>query len=215
MKIREQKSREVKEKIVNVARDLINTQGYQKTTIRQIVEAAGICTGTIYHFFQDKEDIFLSIIFDVYIKSIQLINSTVDDDDDIFLYALNRVVELKAVAKHRNVAQTFLDVYSSWRISQKVIKADIERCRLFFQPFTKDYGEEDYYVRTLSLMGMRLSFIAECVHLEGVDFEKRWPFLVETDLQFFNVPKTEIQKTIEKIGTVINEKSFTILGVTI
>jgi AcrR family transcriptional regulator len=215
MKIREEKSREVKENIINIARDLINTQGYQKTTIRQITEAANVSTGTLYHFFKDKEDIFLSVVFDIYIKGIQLINFTVNEDDAIFLYALGRVVELKAVAKYRNMAQTFLDVYSSSRISQKVIKADIERCKLFFRPYTKNYSEDDYYVRILSLWGMRRSFIAEYAHLGGGNFEKRWPFLIETDLKFFNLPKADIQKIIKKIATVIKKKSFTIFGVTI
>ena len=212
MKIREKKSREIKEKIVIVARNLVLKQGYQKTTIRQIIEAAGVSTSTLYHFFQDKEDIFLSVVFDIYIKSIQLIHTMTNEDNAVFLYALNRVVELKAAAKHRILAQIFFDVYSSWLIRQRVLQADNERCKLIFQPFTKKYCEEDYYVRNSALWGMRLSFIAECVHLGAENFEKRWPFLVETDLQFFNVPKADIKKTIEKIATVINEKSFTIFG---
>jgi AcrR family transcriptional regulator len=212
MKIREKKSRKVKEKIVTVARNLVLKQGYQKTTVRQIIEEAGISTSTLYHFFQDKEDIFLSVVFDIYIKTIQLIHTTANEDDAIFLYALNRVVELKAAAKHRILAQIFFDVYSSRRIRQKVLQADNERCILIFKPFTKKYNEDDFYVRSSTLWGMRLNFIAECVHLGAENFEKRWPFLVETDLQFFNVPKSDIKKKIEKIATVINEKSFTIFG---
>ena len=216
MKVRENKSREVKEKIVDIARHLFITQGYQQTTTRQIIEAAGINNSTLYHFFRDKEDLFQSIVFDMYIKSIQIINKTTHKEDDgVFLYALDRVVEFKAVAKYRNVAQTFLDVYSSWRISEKVTKADIERCKLFFKSFTKNFSQEDYYVRNLALRGMRLNFIAECVHMGGGKFEQRWPFLIKTDLQFFNVPKADIQKTIERIATVINEKSFAIFGLTI
>ncbi|MCE5226231.1 MAG: TetR/AcrR family transcriptional regulator [Porphyromonadaceae bacterium] len=216
MKIREIKSREVQEKIINVARDLVMAQGYQKTTIRQITEAAGVSHSSLYHFFRDKEDIFLSIMYDIYVKSLHQISMIVSNDDDgIFLYALARVVELKAVAKYRNLAQTFLDVYSSWRISEKVTKREIERCKLFFKPYTKNFSEDDFYVRNLALRGMRSSFVAECIHMGGENFEKRWPFLIETDLQLFNTPKAEIQKTIEKIAKVINEKSFTVIGITI
>ncbi|HUN55053.1 MAG TPA: TetR/AcrR family transcriptional regulator [Smithella sp.] len=212
MKLREKKSRKVKQKIVTVARNLVLKQGYQKTTVRQIIEAAGVSTSTLYHFFQDKEDIFLAVVFDIYIKSIQLIHTTTHEDDAIFLYALNRVVELKAAAKHRVLAQIFFDVYSSRRIRQKVLQADNERCKLIFKPYTKKYSDDDFYVRSSTLWGMRLSFITECVHLGAENFEKRWPFLVETDLQFFNVPKADIKKKIEKIAVVINEKSFTIFG---
>jgi len=212
VKLREKKSRKVKQKIVTVARNLVLKQGYQKTTVRQIIEAAGVSTSTLYHFFQDKEDIFLAVVFDIYIKSIQLIHTTTHEDDAIFLYALNRVVELKAAAKHRVLAQIFFDVYSSRRIRQKVLQADNERCKLIFKPYTKKYSDDDFYVRSSTLWGMRLSFITECVHLGAENFEKRWPFLVETDLQFFNVPKADIKKKIEKIAVVINEKSFTIFG---
>jgi hypothetical protein len=121
-------------------------------------------------------------------------------------------VELKAAAKHGILAQIFFDVYSSRRIRQKVLQADNERCKLIFKPFTKKYSEDDFYIRSSTLWGMRLNFIAECVHLGAENFEKRWPFLVETDLQFFNVPKSDIKKKIEKIETVIHEKSFTIFG---
>jgi len=213
MKMREKKSSEIKKKIIHVARDLILRQGYQQTTIRQIIESAGVSTSSLYHFFQNKDDIFLSIVFDIYIKSIHLISITVNKEDDaVFLYALGRAVELKTSAKYHNMAQTFLDVYSSWRISEKVTKADIERCKQVFQPFTKKFTDEDYYVRNLALRGMRLSFIAECANHGGENFEKRWPFLVETDLRCFNVPNADIKKIIEKIAAVMNKKSFNIAG---
>ena len=54
-----EKSNNIKNKIIEVSRRLFVNQGYQKTTIRQIIEEAGINTGTLYHFFRDKEDIFL------------------------------------------------------------------------------------------------------------------------------------------------------------
>jgi AcrR family transcriptional regulator len=39
---------------------LCRSGGYQKTTIRQIAEEAGIKIGTIYHlFFRDKEEVLL------------------------------------------------------------------------------------------------------------------------------------------------------------
>ena len=58
---RTEKSNHIKNKIIEIARRLFVNQGYQKTTIRQIIEETGINIGTLYHYFRDKEDIFLRV----------------------------------------------------------------------------------------------------------------------------------------------------------
>ena len=52
----------VRGKIISVARKLFLAQGYQKTKMRQIKEAASVEIGTIYHFYRSKEDIFEKIV---------------------------------------------------------------------------------------------------------------------------------------------------------
>jgi AcrR family transcriptional regulator len=50
------------EKIFNAALDLIKEKGYEKTTLIDICQAAGIANGTFYHYFKSKQDILLCYV---------------------------------------------------------------------------------------------------------------------------------------------------------
>ena len=61
----------VRGKIISVARKLFLAQGYQKTKMRQIKDAAGVEIGTIYHFYQSKEDIFEKIVLEAFFRVLE------------------------------------------------------------------------------------------------------------------------------------------------
>ncbi|KRD44477.1 TetR family transcriptional regulator [Cellulomonas sp. Root930] len=47
--------------ITQAAVDLFSTQGYANTSVQQIVEAAGVTKGAMYHYFESKDDLLFSI----------------------------------------------------------------------------------------------------------------------------------------------------------
>ena len=60
--LREKKKKEAYEKILEAGKTIFATQGYDKTTMEQLAEKAGIGVGTIYNYFKTKADVFLSIM---------------------------------------------------------------------------------------------------------------------------------------------------------
>ena len=50
------------EKIIVVSFELFTKQGYEKTSMQDIVDALGMSKGAIFHHFKSKEEIFLSVI---------------------------------------------------------------------------------------------------------------------------------------------------------
>ena len=55
----------VREKLLRVARDLFTTRGYTATSVREIVEAAGVTKPALYYHFASKEGIYLAILDDL------------------------------------------------------------------------------------------------------------------------------------------------------
>lgn len=45
--------------------DLFADQGYAALTMRQIAQALGVSTGTLYHYFSSKEDLFEQLVADM------------------------------------------------------------------------------------------------------------------------------------------------------
>jgi len=48
--------------IIDAAIEVISDQGFQRTTIKQIAGKAGIADGTIYNYFNSKDDILMGIV---------------------------------------------------------------------------------------------------------------------------------------------------------
>ncbi len=53
---------ETREKILAAATEMFFTNGYEATSVKMILEKAGIVTGSFYHFFSSKEELFEAVV---------------------------------------------------------------------------------------------------------------------------------------------------------
>lgn len=57
---------EKRKRILQVSFDSFGDLGYKRTTIKTIADRAGIAPGTIYTYFKDKDELFLSTINEIW-----------------------------------------------------------------------------------------------------------------------------------------------------
>lgn len=85
------KTRNTKGKIISAAWELFYEQGYDDTTVEEIIEKSGTSKGSFYHYFEGKDALLgsLSIIFD---EKYQELMETIDESMGSFdrLMYLNR-----------------------------------------------------------------------------------------------------------------------------
>ena len=62
------KTMNIKEELARVSVELFSSQGYAKTSVQQIVDAAGVTKGALYHYFNSKDD----LLFDIYDRILTL-----------------------------------------------------------------------------------------------------------------------------------------------
>ncbi len=55
------KDSHVADDVTRAAVELFATQGYANTSVQQIVEAAGVTKGAMYHYFESKDDLLFGI----------------------------------------------------------------------------------------------------------------------------------------------------------
>ena len=48
--------------ILDISENLFATQGYEKTTVNDILDGVGIGKGTFYHYFKSKEEVMYAVI---------------------------------------------------------------------------------------------------------------------------------------------------------
>ena len=69
------KDSHVADDVTRAAVDLFARQGYANTSVQQIVEAAGVTKGAMYHYFESKDD----LLFGIYEKLLSLQKSRLDE----------------------------------------------------------------------------------------------------------------------------------------
>ena len=65
----------IPEKLMRVSVELFATQGYAQTSVQQIVDAAGVTKGALYHYFKSKDD----LLFDIYDRILSLQREHLDE----------------------------------------------------------------------------------------------------------------------------------------
>src|SRR5690625_1932670 len=98
-----------KRRILEAAADVFSEKGYHASAVDDIVRASDTSKGSFYHFFRNKQGIFLTLVDHMYSKLLQRIESAIEEESG----ALDKVdAALRAVlgefARHRRLAKLLL-----------------------------------------------------------------------------------------------------------
>ena len=110
-------ARNTRGKIIDAAWKLFYRQGYDDTTVEEIIEESGTSRGSFYHYFQGKDEL-LSTLADVFDQKYQALMETMDPEMDRFdqLMYLNR--ELFAMMENSTPLDLVARLYSSQLVTR-------------------------------------------------------------------------------------------------
>lgn len=196
----------VRETILNSSKKLILKNGYSKTTIREIIKDSGILSGSIYHFFKNKEDIFKSLILELFddceYKVIDRYGSVKNAE---FLYTFMAAIELKAVEENERIRELYYEAYTSNIIFEKIVKHASQKSRQVFQKYNPEYTLNDYYNINLMVKGaMRSCIVDASLENENSAYKRDYVFL-KMMLTLMNVPCDERENIIDEISIMDKE----------
>jgi AcrR family transcriptional regulator len=88
---------------LGVAQQLFFTQGYERTTVQEIIDTVGVAKGTFYHYFDSKQAILEALVAELSAQTLALFEAIVADET------------LNAIQKWAHWVQ----VYGDWKIQRK------------------------------------------------------------------------------------------------
>lgn len=151
------KHSERKNEILDAAEILFLTNGYEKSTVKNIIDGVGIAKGTFYHYFKAKEDVLDSIIS-------RVTEIVIERAEDI---AKNP--ELSPIEK-------IIDIILSMNVQDKV---DNEYMQMLHRP-----ENALIHQKSLTLMVTKITPILERVVDEGI---KQGVFISEFPRQYIQI----------------------------
>lgn len=189
----QERSIETKRKIVEAGFNLFGSKGFYKTNTAQIAKDAGVSTGIVYGYFNNKKDILIEVIKiyneRVYTPILNLIDelNKNKDLDSIILKVLN--LSEKLHAKYYNIHQ---ELNAIAQMDEDINKAFIEMQDIVTSRFVKKLQELSYKTANNENVHIAMNLVQTYVH-EAV-YDKH-------EYLNYNVFKQEIIKLIKTLFT--------------
>ncbi len=92
------KPEERRREIVDAAHKIFQKQQYEKTTMQDVMDRLGIAKGTIYHYFNSKEELFEAVIEQTVREYIERMQILLDETDGDALERLRVLIAASNVA---------------------------------------------------------------------------------------------------------------------
>lgn len=168
----------LKNVILDYARDIILNDGYENLTMRNVSEKSKIAVGTIYNYFPTKKDLVVQILEDYWYDYLKIVDAIDKNEPDLYLKLLEIYKNLETFVdtfkevwvKDINYGYTedtlmrkmnFLDTLNK-KIEIILIKEQNNgTINLFLEPYT-----------TSKFLILNFLMMAQIKHFEYNDFEK-------------------------------------------
>ncbi|MDD3725943.1 MAG: TetR/AcrR family transcriptional regulator [Candidatus Ratteibacteria bacterium] len=156
-----------KDLILKASLRIISEKGYSATTIEEITEKAGVGKGTFYLYFEDKTDLFYSLIKEEFDNLIQETIKTVEEIDGFFekirkgiekylsyyeknYFLFKILLQEKPFLKRKSFDHCWTDFFSRWSFIKEIIEEQIKAGKI------KDMDTDDIIYSLLGLLHVHI-----------------------------------------------------------
>lgn len=190
--IREPKQKraiEKKEKIIEAGFNLICKNGYYNTNTMQIAKEAGVSTGIVYQYFNDKYDILLEGINKygekIFFPILKTYNKEITKDtfDDYIRYLIKNYINNHKISNiaHEEIMSM---VHSDKKIAEYYYKRELEMTNSIKDLFIKNNFRDDFlYEKVHIMIGLIDNLCHEVIYHKHNNME----YNVMTDLVIENI----------------------------
>ncbi|PRX19184.1 TetR family transcriptional regulator [Orenia metallireducens] len=115
-----------REKVLDTAVKMIIENGIQNTSMGKISKNSGVAVGTIYHYFESKEDLITEIYRNLKIKMLERVIENSQPMDDLYDYFKSSIKLLIKYAEENPIEFEFMERHHMSPVIDAKVKEEIE-----------------------------------------------------------------------------------------
>lgn len=198
--------------IIKTAKSLFRNQGYEQTTIRQLLSSCHITTGTLYKYFDNKKAIFEAVRKDDILKLQNIISRIIKNNNEpLLIVSVDIRILLTLAQRYERYAESILSYYDHYDRSEQQINDIIHTSQLCFIDYNEGLTDEDFRDRALIFKGIYRSFISDFLLGFNSDLDSKANLIIQTIYSLYNVPKKEVERICnESIDIISNNQPMLI-----
>jgi AcrR family transcriptional regulator len=156
------------------AAEVFAEKGFHKATTKEIAKAAGISEGTIYNYFENKDEILLAMIDLLAVQSLQslVIDQHIEEPRQLFtaiFYNRYQLIQERGHLIAPIMAEVFADAHLRQEVYDKIIKPLAAHLEQYLRAKieAKEFRELDPVIVTRAIVGaMFVNFVFKLTELD-------------------------------------------------
>jgi AcrR family transcriptional regulator len=210
MKMRKANSEALRNGIIKISRKLFLEQGYENTTVRQVLKKAGLSTGSLYHFFKNKEEILLFSLKDALFEISSLTDSiAVKYSEPMLRYALGIALGISEISHYKHLFNFYHAVYKNESAENFMISLKIARMKKLLLDLNLHFSDNEIHSRVLAIHGAtRALMLAKINRQLTANTNDIYSLIIRIALSEFNIPQEKIDEIIRLTTKIIKTKAF-------
>jgi AcrR family transcriptional regulator len=210
MKTRKANREEVRKNIIKISRRLFLEQGYENTTVRQVLEETHLSTGSLYHFFKNKEEILLFSLKDALLEISSLTDSiALKYHEPMLRYALGVAVGISEIFKYKHLFNFYHAIYKNETAENFMISLKVTRMKNLLNDLNLHFTDNEIHSRILAIHGAtRALMLAKINKQLSANLNDIYSLIIKIALSEFNIAEKKINKIIKLTSKIIQTKTF-------
>ena len=180
---------DARQRILSSAKAIFLEMGYKRTTIRQIVRHSGLMIGSIYHFFQNKEDIFQQLFSDIFDRCDELIRRRYGEDADPPLrLALMCATMLQAADLDENICELYGELLSLHGTAEQHTQHFADWLRTNLHESLAGQSDSEIFARALAITGVLRGMLANFCYRKRLPLSDSIRVMSESAFAILSIP---------------------------
>ena len=210
MKTRKANREVVSNKIIKISRTLFLEQGYENTTVRQVLKKARLSTGSLYHFFKNKEEILLFALRDALLEMSSLTDSmAVKYNEPVLRYALGIAIGTSGIFKYKHLFNFYNAIYKNESAENFMISLKVTRMKNLLNDLNLHFTDNEIHSHILAIHGATKALILAKINKQlSANLNDIYSLIIKIALSEFDIPKKKIEKIIKLTTKIIQDETF-------
>ncbi len=216
-KTRSEKTDETRCRILEESIKLFLEQGYDKTTVRQIILKAGILNGSLYNIYKSKDEIFIDIAGVAFSEASELMDEIIGPDappEKVLCFPA--CIQIYASFRSPRIAELLSVAHTKWEIFQSAMgfyKKWLEDKAHLWRGLTDEPGFDLKIIAFSGSMGSVLKTIAE--EPVRMSEEECMRIMCAMELRTFGFDDSGVDGYVKSIVSALDSREIRIFDIEI
>lgn len=191
----------MKSRVLHVVAKMFLSQGYHKTTLRDVAKEADIAYSSLINIFGSKEGILSELVAYVLEGQFSATERLLagKTDNKILFYAAETTLQLYMAESHEHIREMYAVSYSLPETSRVIYDTITGKLQQIFREHLPQLKERDFYCLELASGGIMRSFMTvPCDRFFTMDMKVR--AFLQTTFRVYLVSEEEIERAIDFVS---------------